>query len=1197
MRVWSPIAVIAALFLLVHAVSAEWVPVSSGLQKSGETHLLEDSGAAIRVSFTFAGYDAETVMADGIECIRIGVPGMAPTLVQGEPELPIWTRSVIVADKGHVSLRVISEEWEEVLSRPVLPSKGNLPRSINPRSVPFEFGATYETDEWSPSEAAMLSDPFILRDFRGVTVVVHPIRYNGARGMLRICREITVEIRTGGTGGLHEKSRARSKLSREFSCMYEQMFLNHIRDAHPISEHAGRMLIITADQFYDDMASLVTWKVEKGIDTKLVKYSEIGGTGASAVKSCIQDEYDGPGVTFVLLVGDKEHIPTFSFSDGEADPMYSLLEGGDVYPDAFISRFSVQSSGDVQTMGIRSIDYELSPTVATDWYHKATGIASSEGSPTDWQWMDGFRDKILAYYYTEMDQIYDPGASSSEVTSALNNGRSLVLYMGHGSTTAWGTTGFSVSNINALTNDSMLPVVSCVACFNGDFSYNNCFGEAWLRATHDGQPTGAIASYASSIGQSWVPPQYGQQGLVDSLVNDRYNTVGGLLFMGSVAMLEHYAGGYEAQDIFNTWIIFGDCSVQMRTDAAVSMPASYPATVPVGTQAVDISIPGVSGALAAFSQNGELLGSGYTDAAGNVHVTLNEAPTVPGSMKLTITAYNRIPIVEDILIIAPDGPYVIYADNTILGDGQADVGDEISLDVTLENVGTEPAFAVQGTLSTVEVEIQMGDSVQSYGDIDAGNSAVSQSPYTFEIGSLADQTSVPFALSIGSGDSLWLGAFNITIHAPILSQNGWTMDDAAGNSNGQADPGETVGLTVAVHNSGSGIASDAELTLDDSDPYVAISGPATQDLGQIPAGGQVYSPSFTLSFDESCPEAYASQIPLTFVSNGGAYTASGSLTLVVGQRELLYVDSDNENTETRITAALDAWGRSYVRWNTYEPGNAVVPLDTLRSYRMVLWASGDQNNSSITADNRINLASYLDEGGALLFSGENYLSAYAADDFTSDYLHVASHTISISGSQVVGEAGDPISDGMSVTLSYPAGLSQYPDRINPDAEAAVVFRMQENSFPVVIRYPASGSAAYRMLFFGVPLEAFPSGRGRNDIETVVSNCLSWLSGGGDIIAPTIPGDAAFASDGTLSWSASTDNVGVDHYCIYRSSSAHFNVQGMAPVRTSTGTSELFGGSVGDPGTNYYFRVAAKDAAGNESPPSSTVGEHDYATER
>lgn len=667
--------------------------------------------------------------------------------------------------------------------------------------------------------------------------------------------------------------------------------------------------------------------------------------------------------------------------------------------------------------------------------------------------------------------------------------------------------------------------------------------------------------------------------------------------MGSVAMLEHYAGGVEAQEIFNTWIIFGDCSVQMRTDAPLSMPASYPATVPVGTQAVDISIPGVSDALAAFSQDGELLGSGYTDVAGNAHVTLNEALTEPGSMKLTITAYNRIPIVENILIIAPDGPYVIYAGNTILGDGQADVGDEISLDMTLENVGTETAYAVRGTLSTVEMEIQMGDSVRSYGDIDAGNSAVSPSPYTFEVGSLADQTSVAFALSIGSEDSLWLGTFNITIHAPILSQNGWTIDDAAGNGNGQPDPGETVGLTVAVHNSGSGIAYDAELTLDDSDPYVTISGPATQDLGQISAGGQTYSPSFTLSFDESCPEAYASQIPLTFVSNGGAYTASGSLTLVVGQRELLYVDSDNENTETRITAALDAWGRSYVRWNTYEPGNAVVPLDTLRSYRMVLWASGDQNNSSITADNRTNLASYLDEGGALLFSGENYLTAYAADDFTSDYLHVASHTTSISGTQVVGEAGDPISDGMSVTLSYPTELSQYPDRINPDAEAAVVFRMQENSFPVAIRYPASGSAAYRMIFFGVPLEAFPSGRGRNDIEIVVSNCLSWLGGGGDIIAPTIPGDAAFASDGTLSWSASTDNVGVDHYCIYRSSSAHFNVQGMAPVRTSTGTSELFGGSVGDPGTNYYFRVVAKDAAGNESPPSSAVGEHDYATER
>ena len=1180
------------IILFSTSAFASWESVNPGLPETGAVRVVSEAPSTVTINFAFAGYETEPVDVNGAQYSRITVPDMAPLLETGHPELPIWAKSVIVPDRGRISVRVISEEWEEVSTPPVLPSKGNLPRTINPADVPYQFTDVYRRDSWYPAETVALSDPFIIRDFRGITILIHPLQYNGAQGKLRVCKEITVEVFVDTGTGIHEKIRPRIALSREFLPLYENLFVNFIRDAHPISETAGRMLIISADQFYDDMDDFVTWKQEKGIEVSHVRYSEIGGTGSTAVKNYIQSEYDGPGVTFVLLVGDKEHIPTLSYAGGEADPMYTLLEDGDVYPDTYISRFSVQSSGDVQTMVERSIGYEKNPTVATDWYHEATGIASAQGSPPDYQWMNGFRDKLLAWNYTAMDQIYDPSATAAQVTTALNDGRSLVLYMGHGSTSSWGTTGFSTSNVNALTNDWMLPVISSVACVNGDFSATTCFAEAWLRATNAGNPSGAIAFYGSSINQSWVPPQYGQQGFVDTLVSERYNTVGGTLFMGSVAMLEHYGGGSDATEIFNTWHIFGDCSVQLRTNVPGIMVANYPASVPVGSASVQVSVPGIPDALVAFSQAGELLGAGYTDASGDVTVTFVEPLPAPGTMLMTITAYNYEPVIDDVLIIAPNGPYVIYSDNTILGDGSADVGDNVSMSVTLENVGTETAYDVQGTLGTSDPAITLGTTVQDFGDITADNSADSPGPYTYTVGAVGDLTGIPFTMTVTSGDSTWIYDLNILIHAPVLAQVGWSIDDASGNGNGRPDPGETVGLSIAVANSGSGVAGGAQLTLDDSDPYVSITGSTTTDLGDIPAGGQVVSPSYTLMFDAGCPEAYPAEIGLSFSSNGGVYTADGTLTLVVGQRELLYVDSDNEDTETRITEALDLWGGSYTRWNTYETGNSVIPLDTLRAYRMVLWASGDQNNSSIIAENQTNLATWLDEGGALLFSGENYLSTYGSSSFTSDYLHVSDYTTSISGTQVIGEAGDPIGDGISATLSYPSGLAEYPDEIQPDAEAAVVFRMQSTDDPVAIRYPSTGMAAYKVVFFAVPLEAFPAAS-RNTIDVVVENCLEWLGGGGDLSAPTMPMDLSLSFDGTLTWSASTDNIGVDHYCIYRDTSAHFSIIGRTPIQTATGTSASFPGSMGDPLTNYFFRVTAKDAAGNESQASNCTGEFDY----
>lgn len=673
---------------------ASWVTVNPGISERGQVSVISDAGESIRLSFEMGGYRTEQVSIDNSTHLHLSVPGMAPTLEKDEPELPMWTGSVIIPDQGTASVRVVREVWEETATLPVLPSKGNLYRTVDPETIPYAFSSSYSEDAWFPAAKVALSDPFILRDFRGVTITLYPLRYNGARQQLSVLREIELEVTVSGSGGVNEKVNRAKQICREFLPIYEGRFLNLGTRGHDVSERAGKMVIISADQFFDDVAGLVDWKIEKGIDTKLVNYpNETGGTGSTALKNYIQSEYNGDGVTFVLLVGDKEHVPTFTFAGGEADPMYALVEGSDVYPDAYISRFSVRNASDVETMVNRSIAYEREPTPAPAWYHKATGIASNEGSPPDYQWMNGFRTKLLNYNYTEMDQIYAPGASASQVTTALNNGRGLVLYMGHGYTTGWSTTGFNVSHVNALTNDHMLPLISSVACVNGDFSATTCFGEAWLRATHNDNPTGAIACYASSINQSWVPPQYGQQGFVDSLVNDRYNTVGGVLFMGSVAMLEHYSGGYAAQEIFNTWIIFGDCSVQLRTDEPAGLTVDHPSSIPEGAQELVVTVPGLADALVGVSKDGMFYGSAYTDETGTASVQLEQAMPPGGTATLAVTAYNRTPYMTELPVGGSDNEAPTIPTNVMFSEDGA-----LSWSPSTDNIGVQHYLIYRATL-------------------------------------------------------------------------------------------------------------------------------------------------------------------------------------------------------------------------------------------------------------------------------------------------------------------------------------------------------------------------------------------------------------------------------------------------------------------------------------------------------------------
>jgi chitodextrinase len=90
-------------------------------------------------------------------------------------------------------------------------------------------------------------------------------------------------------------------------------------------------------------------------------------------------------------------------------------------------------------------------------------------------------------------------------------------------------------------------------------------------------------------------------------------------------------------------------------------------------------------------------------------------------------------------------------------------------------------------------------------------------------------------------------------------------------------------------------------------------------------------------------------------------------------------------------------------------------------------------------------------------------------------------------------------------------------------------------------------------------------------------------GPSDTVAPSAPtgltATVAGPTSAALSWTASTDNVGVTGYTIMRQGAAVATVGGA--VTTWTDTNLL-------PGTTYGYQVLAGDGAGNMSPPSQTA---------
>ncbi|GHJ42852.1 hypothetical protein Cs7R123_01940 [Catellatospora sp. TT07R-123] len=123
-----------------------------------------------------------------------------------------------------------------------------------------------------------------------------------------------------------------------------------------------------------------------------------------------------------------------------------------------------------------------------------------------------------------------------------------------------------------------------------------------------------------------------------------------------------------------------------------------------------------------------------------------------------------------------------------------------------------------------------------------------------------------------------------------------------------------------------------------------------------------------------------------------------------------------------------------------------------------------------------------------------------------------------------------------------------------------------------------------------PLEAVDTDAKKLRFANATQNADGWLgmgavtvgtSGGGDTTAPSVP--AGLTSTGqtsssvSLSWSASTDNVGVTGYEVFRGSTL---------VGSPTATSFTDTGLTAS--TSYSYTVKARDAAGNRSVASNTV---------
>ncbi len=631
-----------------------------------------DAGASFRV-ITSRGYGTvlntvipgiqldETVTGESIS-YQLSIPGGSSLKVKSYPELPKLTAFVAIPNEREAEVRIVDAVWEEIeLDRAIIPSKGPLLRTVNPDDIPYMFGAVYGSDEFFPPEKDIvsISDPFVLRDVKGVRLTVVPCRYNPVSGKLLVAKKLVVSVETMGRSLSVFRSK-NTKVSPEYAAIYKQLFVNNqfTSTRYAPVEEAGKVLIIAADEFAGAVTPLRDWRLKSGFNTELFTISQIARNSeekisAQEIYAFIQSRYNMGNLGYIILVGDSDKVPTLvgTKEGADSDPCFTKLAGDDHVPDCFISRISAETVADVENQVARFIGYERNPFSGADaaWYEKSTGIASNEGSPSDGDRADWLRELLIDYGYSTVDRIYDPRASKAKLAKAINQGRSSINYIGHGSRTTWVTTRFSNRDVDKLTNTWKLPVIWSVACVNGDFTsrYGDCFAERWMKAGTADAPTGAIGIFAASTNAEWVPPCDMQFETVKLTVEETMSTCGGLATNGVLKAMEIWgtSSGSSGVMLMEQYNFFGDVSLTVRSKKARSIDLDAQL---VGRQlSIKVTSDGqsVKGARVTI-YNADLSGwqslSSNSEGIAMYTISRNEAMT----KLFTVTGLNLVPQVD-----------------------------------------------------------------------------------------------------------------------------------------------------------------------------------------------------------------------------------------------------------------------------------------------------------------------------------------------------------------------------------------------------------------------------------------------------------------------------------------------------------------------------------------------------------------------
>jgi uncharacterized repeat protein (TIGR01451 family) len=207
---------------------------------------------------------------------------------------------------------------------------------------------------------------------------------------------------------------------------------------------------------------------------------------------------------------------------------------------------------------------------------------------------------------------------------------------------------------------------------------------------------------------------------------------------------------------------------------------------------------------------------------------------------------------------------------------------------------------------------------------------------------------------------------------------------------------------------------------------------------------------------------------------------------------ILLVDDDRwHDSLSTYSTALDARGLPYDLWHSEGsplPYSGSPTLLRLQNYPIVVWFTAHDWSPTLTELDESRLEDYLQGGGRLLLTSQDYFGASGLTPFGEKYLGMASAREELTATHAMGAMGNPVGAGMpTVILEYP--FENWSDALRSTDRAQPAFWGQHGQ-PIALNQT---QASWKTAFFAFSLEALPS----SEMAQVLGRTVGWLSPLGD----------------------------------------------------------------------------------------------------